>query len=63
MLLHSLERTGGQEEAGVIGFKKELYQAVLDRLGGFEMEPFYVVATLLDPRYDFLFVRYFYYLL
>ena len=56
MLLHSLERTGGQEEAGVIGFKKELYQAVLDRLGGFEMEPFYVVATLLDPRYEFLFI-------
>ena len=53
MLLHSLERTGGQEEAGVIGFKKELYQAVLERLGGFEMEPFYVVATLLDPRYEF----------
>ena len=52
MLLHSLERTGGQEEAGVIGFKKELYQAVLERLGGFEMEPFYVVATLLDPRYE-----------
>ena len=51
MLLHALERTGGQEEAGVIGFKKELYEVVLERLGDFELERFYVVATLLDPRY------------
>ena len=51
MLLHSLERTGAHEEAGVVGFKKELYDMVLERLGTFEKEPFYVVATLLDPRY------------
>ena len=51
MLLKSLERTGGQEEAGVVTFKKDLYQAVLDRMGDFEMEKFYVISTLLDPRY------------
>ena len=56
MLLHSLERTGGQEEAGVIGFKKELYKAVFEQLGGFEMEPFYVVATLLDTRYKIFYL-------
>ena len=51
MLLHSLERTGGQEEVGVIGLKKDLYDKALEKLGDFELERFYVVSTFLDPRY------------
>ena len=51
MLLHSLERTGGQEEVGVIALKKDLYDKALEKLGDFELERFYVVSTFLDPRY------------
>ena len=51
MLLYSLERTGGQEEVGVIGLKKDLYDKALEKLGDFELERFYVVSTFLDPRY------------
>ena len=50
MLLHSLERNGAQEETGVIGFKKDLYEKALEKLGDFELERFYVVATFLDQR-------------
>ena len=56
MLLHSLERTGGQEEVGVIGLKKDLYAKALEKLGDFELERFYVVSTFLDPRYFILVV-------
>ena len=51
MLLHSLERTGGQEEVGVVGFKKDLYKKALEKLGDFELKRFYVIATFLDQRY------------
>ena len=51
MLLKSLARTGGQEEAGVVTFKKDLHQAVLTRMGDFELERFYVISTFLDPRF------------
>ena len=53
MLLHSLERTGGQEELGVVGFKKDLYKKALEKLGDFELKRFYVIATFLDQRYVF----------
>ena len=51
LLLQSLERTGGLEDGGVIGFKAELYDSVMERLGDFELERFYIVSTFLDPRY------------
>ena len=55
MLARSLERTGGAEEEGVRLFKDELREAVLkknaNRLGDFEDNDFYLVATLLDPRF------------
>ena len=50
MLLHALERTGGQE-AGVVGLKKDLYDKALEKLGDFELERFYVIATFLDQGY------------
>ena len=49
--MQSLERTGGQEDGGVVGFKAELLESVVERLGHFEKERFYLIATLLDPRY------------
>ena len=54
ILLHSLERNRGPEEVGVVGFKKELYEKALEKLGDFELERFYVVATFLDQRYFLL---------
>ena len=54
MLARSLGRTGGPEEDGVRGFKDELREAVvkknMNRLGDFEDNNFYLVATLCDPR-------------
>ena len=54
MLARSLERSGGQDEDGVRGLKDELREAVLkknaNRLGDFEDNNFYLVATLCDPR-------------
>ena len=70
MLARSLERTGGPEEEGVRMFKDELRESVLkkgaNRLGDFEDDEFYLVATLCDPRciqirltsQDFLSFRY-----
>ena len=51
LLVRTLERNGGTEEAGVVGFKADLLEAVLDRLGDFELERFYVISTFLDPKY------------
>ena len=55
MIAKSLERTGGGEEAGVRLFKDELRETLLkkdaNRLGDLEESSFYIVATLLDPRY------------
>ena len=54
MLARSLERTGGPDEDGVRMLKDELRDAVLkknsNRLGDFEDNNFYLVATLCDPR-------------
>ena len=49
-----MERTRGSEEVGVVGFKKELYEKALEKLGDFEQETFYVVVTFLDQRYILL---------
>ena len=49
-LLRSLVRTGNQDDRGVAGFKDDLHRAVMDRMGDFELERFYVTATFLDPR-------------
>ena len=58
MLARSLERTGGQDEDGVRMLKDELREAVLkkgaNRLGDFEDSNFHIVATLCDPRCNFL---------
>ena len=43
--------TRGQEEVGVVGFKKDLYEKALEKLGEFELERSYVVATFLDQRH------------
>ena len=51
MLVDHLETTGGQEEEGVKTIKADLKKAVLERLGMFEAEMFYMLATILDPRY------------
>ena len=57
--MRSLERTGGPEEEGVRMFKDELRQTVLkkdsNRLGDFSDDEFYLVSTLCDPRYCFIF--------
>ena len=50
LLLRYLVRNGGLDERGVAGFKDDMHRAVLDRLGDFELERFYVTATFLDPR-------------
>ena len=55
MLVRSLERTGGAEEDGVRLFKDELRESVLkkdaNRLGDFVDNNFYLISTLLDPRF------------
>ncbi len=50
LLLRSLERTGGPEEQGIIGFKANLKEEAFRMLGDYEDDDFYAVATLLDPR-------------
>ena len=50
MLTRALERTGGPEDDGVRGLKDDLKAATLNRLGGFEDQRFYLIATLVDPR-------------
>jgi hypothetical protein len=50
MLTRALERTGGPEDDGVKGLKDSLKAAVLNRLGGFEEQKFYLISTLVDPR-------------
>ena len=54
MLARTLERSGGHDEDRVRGLKEELREAVLkkngNRLGDFEDNNFYHVATLCDPR-------------
>ena len=49
ILLRGLEKA--PNDHGVIMWKTNLRRAVLERLGGLEMELCYSVATLLDPRY------------
>ena len=48
-------KTGGVEEAGVRLFKDEPRETLLkkdaNRLGDLEESDFYIVSTLLDPRY------------
>ena len=55
MIAKSLERTGGVEEAGDRLFKDELRDTLLKKdansLGDLEESDFYIVSTLLDPRY------------
>ena len=55
MLARSLERTGGPEEEGVRLFKDDLRVTVLEknanRLGDYADNDFYIVSTLLNPRY------------
>jgi hypothetical protein len=57
ILLKALERTGGPEEEGVIGFKANLREEADRMLGEYESDPFYVVSTLLDPRWKDLYYR------
>jgi hypothetical protein len=55
MLTRALERTGGPEDDGVRGLKDGLKAAVITRLGSFEEEKFYLVSTLVDPRWKDMF--------
>jgi hypothetical protein len=57
ILLKALERTGGPEEQGVIGFKANLREEATRMLGDYEQDTFYVVSTLLDPRWKDLYYR------
>ena len=52
ILLRGLEKA--PNDHGVIMWKTNLRRAVLERLGGLEMEECYGVATLLDPRYYYI---------
>ena len=42
---------------GLVEFKSDLRNAVMDRLGDFEQQKFYSIATLLDPRWKHIFYR------
>ena len=55
ILLRGLEKA--PNDHGVIMWKTNLRRAVLERLGGLEMEECYSVATLLDPRYFIYYIE------